>query len=640
MRISQEIIAQVQERVEIADIVGDFVTLKKKGQNLWACCPFHHEKTPSFSVAPAKGIYKCFGCGKAGDSIQFIMDIESLDFLDAIKFLAQKYGIEIPEEEEEADPAVQQAYNEKESMMIALNFAVKYFQELLWKDAAGRAIGLSYFKERGFSDAIINTFELGYSVQAWDGLLKAAQDKGFSPEILEKAGLIIQKEGKQYDRFRDRVIFPIHNISGKAIAFGARTLSKDKKQPKYLNSPETPVYHKSDVLYGIYQAKQTMRQEDHCYLVEGYTDVISLHLSGVANVVAASGTSLTENQIRLISRFSKNVTVLFDGDSAGLKAALRGVDLILAGNLNVKVVVFPEGEDPDSYSKKLGSTAFKAYLRENSRDFITFKAELLAKEAVNDPIRKAETIKEIVSSIGKIPDAVKRAVYLKECSVVLDIEESVLIAEQNKLEIGQRHKAVKEEQRGETEIADLEGLLKKEQQYDPGSQLAHQERESIRLLLNYGVSNLEEGYKVCDMLFQELEEITFQTPVYSEILELFKTELQKGQVPDVDFYARLNNEKIKAAVFELVADRYELSENWEKKFKILVGRETDNLRDSVFSNVLRLKHRSILLMIEESRQKLKNCKDEAEINHILQTQMQLNEVKKTLSEHLGMVIQR
>lgn len=417
MGLSPKTIQEVQDRAEIEEVVGDYVPLKKKGQNMWACCPFHDEKTPSFSVAPNKGIYKCFGCGKAGDSIQFIMDLEGLNFPEAIRQLADKYGIEI--EETESSPEQQEAYNERESLYIVLNFATEYFKDLLHNHPQGKSIGLSYFKERGFSNATIAEFDLGFTLDQWDGLIKAAKAAGHSEELLEKAGLIIKKEDKTYDRFRNRVIFPIHSISGKPIAFGARILINDKKQPKYINSPETDVYHKSEVLYGIAQAKKSIRDKENCYLVEGYTDVISLHQSGVENVVASSGTSLTTQQIKLIGRYAQNVTVLFDGDAAGLKAAMRGIDLILEGGLNVKVVIFPDGEDPDSYSQKMGDEAFKTFLTENAKDFIRFKSDLLLEETKKDPIKKAETIQDIVRSISKIPDPVKRAIYIKEWSDVL-----------------------------------------------------------------------------------------------------------------------------------------------------------------------------------------------------------------------------
>ncbi|MCG8339864.1 MAG: DNA primase, partial [Cytophagales bacterium] len=375
MTISQQTIAEVQSRVNIEEVVTDFITLKRKGQNLWACCPFHHEKTPSFSVAPTKGFYKCFGCGVSGDAITFVMEIEGISFPQAIKYLAKKYGIVIREEENEESH--QQQQNEKDSLYILLDIAKEYYTNILWKQKEGQRIGLSYLKERGFPQPLIEKFALGYSLDTWDAFYQFAKQKGYSEALLEKSGLIIQKESKTYDRFRDRVIFPIHNVGGKVIAFGARILQSEKNKPKYINSPETVVYQKSKALYGIYQAKQRLKQENSGYLVEGYTDVLAMHRVGIENVVASSGTSLTDDQIQLLSRFTKNIIVLFDGDTAGIKASLRGIDMILEKGLNVKTVLLPDKEDPDSYARKVGSTAFQDYLKTHVQDFITFKASIL-----------------------------------------------------------------------------------------------------------------------------------------------------------------------------------------------------------------------------------------------------------------------
>ena len=401
MRIDPETVERIKQTAAVADVIGDYVTIKKKGANYWACCPFHGEKTPSFSISPSKGIYKCFGCGKAGDSVRFIMDIEGLGYGEALRHLAKKYGIDIQEEEMTDDQLQRQ--NERESLLIMLEFAKEFFKKQLIDSEEGRSIALPYFKERGFSDATIQAFDLGYSPEGWDVFLKTALKQGFSQEIIEKAGLVTNKneEGKVYDRFRNRVIFPIHSVAGKVIAFGARILKSDaKNQAKYLNSPETEVYHKSAVLYGIAQAKNEIRQKDICYLVEGYTDVISLHQAGIKNVVASSGTSLTIEQIKLIGRFTNHVTVLYDGDSAGIKAALRGMDLILEEGLQVNLVVFPEGQDPDSYVRSIGSEAFIEYVKQESRDVISFQANLFMKEAGDDPFKKAELIKEMVQSIS------------------------------------------------------------------------------------------------------------------------------------------------------------------------------------------------------------------------------------------------
>ncbi|MGJ3235515.1 DNA primase [Marivirga sp.] len=638
MGLSPKTIQDVQDRAEIEEVVGDYVPLKKKGQNLWACCPFHDEKTPSFSVAPNKGIYKCFGCGKAGDSIQFIMDLEGLNFPEAIRQLADKYGIEI--EETESSPEQQEAYNERESLYIVLNFAAEYFKDLLHNHPEGKSIGLSYFKERGFSNATIENFDLGFTLDQWDGLIKAAKKAGHTEEILEKAGLIIKKEDKTYDRFRNRVIFPIHSISGKPIAFGARILINDKKQPKYINSPETDVYHKSEVLYGIAQAKKSIRDEENCYLVEGYTDVISLHQSGVENVVASSGTSLTTQQIKLIGRYAQNVTVLFDGDAAGLKAAMRGIDLILEGGLNVKVVIFPDGEDPDSYSQKMGDEAFKSFLKENANDFIRFKSDLLLEETKKDPIRKAETIQDIVRSISKIPDPVKRAIYIKECSDILEIDEALLIAEQNKVILREKQSKGDISKRQANYLSESFNQAPEQiqKQYTPFEVAVLQEKESIRLLLTYAELPLADDKLVIDYLLQELADTEFIHPVYAEILHDFVSHLKDGSILNESYFIKNGSEEVRKVIFSLYTDRYELSENWEKKFEIYTPHERQILNDSVYTHVLRLKHRSILHLMEKNTEKLKDTNSNEDEQIILQYLMQLNQAKMEIGNLLGMVV--
>ncbi|MCU0392683.1 MAG: DNA primase [Thermoflexibacter sp.] len=454
MRISPQTIQRIKDSADIVDVVQDFLSLKKKGQNYWACCPFHNEKSPSFSVAPAKGIYKCFGCGAAGDSVKFVMDLEGLSYPEALKYLANKYNIEIEEDNSVATDEYKAQQSLRESVLIAMQFAQRYYQNILHHDNEGKALGMTYFRERGFSLQTIEKFGLGYSRDDWHDFHKSATKEGFAEEILEKAGLIIKKEENEksnlYDRFRNRVMFPIYDLAGKVIAFGARILKKDEKQPKYLNSPENEVYKKSDVLYGIFQAKNEIRNQDNCYLCEGYTDVISLHQAGIQNVVASSGTSLTEGQIKLVKRFTDNITVLYDGDNAGIKASLRGIDLILEQGLNVRAVVFPHGEDPDSYVQKIGSLYFKEFLIENTKDFITFKAELLLGEVKTDPIRKAGAIRDITNSISKVPDGIKREIYAKHCAELFDIDTHTLLVEIDKTLIQkglQEDKRKQEEQR-------------------------------------------------------------------------------------------------------------------------------------------------------------------------------------------------
>ncbi|HLT05914.1 MAG TPA: DNA primase [Cyclobacteriaceae bacterium] len=639
MGISRITTEKVRERADIEDVVNDYVPLKKRGQNLWACCPFHHEKSPSFSVSPVKQFYKCFGCGKAGDAIQFIMDIEGIGFNEAIRHLANKYGIEV-EEETAPTPELVQAYNERESLYIALGFAKDFFVENLSTDE-GKAVGLSYFIERGFTPKIIEKFDLGYALDGWDYMLKAAKAAGFKEDILLKAGLVLEKEGdasRLYDRFRNRVIFTIHNLGGKPIGFGARILKQDKKQPKYINSPETEVYHKSDVLYGMFQAKQAMRQMDNCYLVEGYTDVISLHLSGIENVVASSGTSLTENQIKLIKRFTDNVTVLYDGDPAGIKASLRGIDMLLEGGLNVKAVVFPEGEDPDSYSRKVGSQTFKNYLQEQAKDFLSFKIALYAKEIETDPIQRAEVTRQVIQSIGKIPDPLIRAAYIKETSKLLEVEEDVIHIELNKLLFKKKKDHFSKPVDGvpESPLEDLLPQAKKEG-LSSAKLLALSEKETLRLLINYGFEKLAEDLHVCDYLLQEVQDLEFATPVYQRILAAYKSALENGILPDINYFLGMNDAEIKREVIDLITMAHEISPNWEKRHLIFTNKEQDNLSKAVYEGVLRLKRRVVKKLLDEAMNKVKEAKEE-EVEGLLAIYMELKNYQVDIDRQLGTVI--
>jgi DNA primase len=647
LKISQETLDRIHQSIDIAEVVGDFVTLKKKGQYYMACCPFHNEKTPSFTVTPAKGIYKCFGCGKAGDAIQFIMDLEGLNYIEAMKFLGKKYGVEISEEEQSSEEVQQQ--NERDSLYIVLNYAKNYFHDILLNHEEGQSIGLSYFKERGFSEETIKKFELGYSLEEWDGLLKKAVKENYKPEILEKAGLIITRENandsklsKQYDRFRGRVTFPIHNLTGKVIAFGARILKNDKNQPKYLNSPETEVYHKSKILYGIFQAKNSIRQEESCYLVEGYTDVISLHQAGIENVVASSGTSLTEDQIKLISRYTPNIIVLYDGDAAGIKASLRGTDMILEAGMNVSVVVFPNNEDPDSYVKKIGGVEFKKFIKSTKKDFITFKAEMFMKDAANDPLKRAEAIREIVVSISKIPDAIKRSVFFQQCSTLLHIDEGTLIAEHNKIKLTERNKKKDVGTEDLLPIPDdliLEELEKKTTELDVAGL---QEREIIRLLVNYG-SELMEEKKLSDYLIEQTEDVEFQHEVYKKIIEIFRVQKTSGNIPQIDFFIKHDDVEVRKEALELISTRYEISNNWELKHQIISLKPTDALSTLAYTTLLRLNFRKIQVMIKENRQELLKAqeeKNEEEVNKSLAVHMKLKDIEKEIAGELGNVVSR
>ncbi|WP_339924656.1 DNA primase [uncultured Cyclobacterium sp.] len=641
MAISNQTTDKVREQVDIEEVVNDYVPLKRKGQNLWACCPFHQESTPSFSVSPAKQIYKCFGCGKAGDPIQFIMDIEGLGFTEAIRHLAKKYGIEV-EEENNLDPADIQEYNEKESLYIALNYAKDFFHKNL-ESGEGASIGLSYLKERGFDPATIEKFELGYSLDGWDHLLKKANGAGFEESNLLKAGLILERENKPgnfYDRFRGRVMFPIHNLSGKAIAFGARIMTKDKKQPKYINSPETVIYHKSDVLYGIYQAKQSIRQTDKCYLVEGYTDVISMHMVGVENVVASSGTSLTESQIKLIKRFTDQVTVLYDGDDAGINASLRGIDMLLEGGLNVKAVVFPPNEDPDSFARKSGKEGFRKFLEKEEKDFIHFKIDLFAKDAADDPIKKAEAIRQVVLSISKVPDPIIRSVYAKESARLLGMEEDILLTELNRQLLKNQQKTKPSKFQKEADSSPIEAFLPgspEEENIKIQPRSFKEERELIRILINYGFEMVSEEMHVCEYLLEEIKELKFSTPIYQELLDHYKNALRQGLLPKFDYFLKIQNTKIKQEVIDMIAPTREVSKNWETKHQIFSKRESDDLSETTYKASLKLKSAYLKRMRDELEEKIKLAK-EGEIDALLTMHMELTQLKSQIDRELGNVV--
>lgn len=630
MSINQTSIEEIKTRIDIEEVVSDFVSLKRKGQNLWACCPFHDEKTPSFSVAPTKGIFKCFGCGKAGDAIEFVKEIEGLNYIEAMRYLGKKYGIQLEEEEDTPEELVRQSL--RESLFIVLGFAKDYFHDLLLHQSEGQSIGLSYFRERGYNQQIIKDFELGYSLDKWDGFLVEALEKGYTKEILVAAGLIIEKEEKTYDRFRGRVIFPIHNITGKVIAFGARTLQSDKGA-KYINSPETDVYQKSKVLYGLHQGRTAIRQNDQCYLVEGYTDVLSLHLSGIPNVVASSGTSLTDDQIKLIKRYTNNITVLFDGDSAGIKAALRGIDMILTSGANVRVVEFPEGEDPDSYARQLGTDEFQRFLQTSNTDFITYKTQLFLKEAAEDPIARAAVIREVVRSISKIPDALQRAIYIKQCSNQLEVDEFLLISELNKIQL-RSSSGFKEAQ--PPPITDLM-LEKRPRLGGLPDAVARQEKESIRLLLNYGDRKLEGGTSLHQYFFSELEEVEFKTAAYQQILALIKTEIDDHGMLDTKRMMEQVSGEVKTEMIDLLAERYEISNLWMDKFQIYVPTEEDILQDVAYSNLLRLKYRVVKKLITENREELRMAGPEEQLK-LLQVDVALKKSRNEIAKLLGIIV--
>lgn len=638
--ISKDTINKIYDAVDIIDVIGDFVSLKKSGSNYKALSPFVDEKSPSFMVSSQKQIFKDFSSGKGGDAVKFIMEHEGFSYPEALRYLAQKYGIEIEEDYVPSESKEQK--DDRESLFIVLNYAKNYFTENLFESEEGQSIGLSYFKERGYTDKTIRDFGLGYALDSWDAFYKNATQKQYSIDLLNKAGLIIQKEEdkKVFDRFRGRVIFPIHNQSGKAIGFGARILKVDKKAPKYLNSPETEVYNKSKVLYGFYQSKNEIRNKDFCYLVEGYTDVITLHQAGIQNVVASSGTALTPDQIKLIKRFTQNITVLYDGDDAGVRASMRGIDLILEQGLNVKVVLIPDGEDPDSFCKSQGAERFEQFVTENSKDFITFKTQYALKTAGNDPLKKAEIITEIVQSISKVPDSIKRAVFFQECSRILDINEQVLISAYNKNVLTERKRDSRNDNSTfDNAISAFEALPVQEEEKpkNKGGALRNQEREIIRLLLNYGATQLEEGTSVAHYILREVADVIFTNPSFQKVYDIFKEEVEaEKEVPALNFFIQHEEEDIRNTAVDLATEKFELSNNWEK-FSIFPKREHDYLDKIAFDTIIRLKWHNIKKLMKEVHLEMKDEKNEDELVLLQKKFFHLKKLEMSIASILGNV---
>ncbi len=630
MVISPETLQEVLSCVHIEEVVGEFITLKKKGQNLWACCPFHQEKTPSFSVSPTKGFYKCFGCGAAGDAITFIREIEGVGFVDAITHLAQKYGITIQESTQGPHTQIQ---HEKDSLFIVSEAAKDYYQDILQNDPEGVAIGKSYVETRQFSENVIKKFALGYSLDSWDAFCRFAQKKGYHDTLLEKVGLVIRKEERVYDRFRGRLLFPIHNPGGKVVAFAARTLQRNSKQPKYINSPETLIYHKSNLLYGMFQAKKAIQKLDHCYLVEGYTDVIRLHMMGILNVVASSGTSLTDKQVQQIGKLTQNLTVLFDGDVAGVKASLRGIDIILAQGLDVKVVPLPEGEDPDSYAQQVGVTALQKYLQENNQDFLTFKVTLLLQEAQNDPVLKAKVIQEVIQSISSIPDPIKRTVWIQQCSQLLQIDVDILTAEQEKnLLRQQQHEHQQQKRKALREGTVRMTLLPLE------DSIKMYERESMRMLLNHGSTLLDNNEPLYKYLMQELQDVHFCTPIYKRMIEDFHHHLAQDRVVDATYWIHHQDDDIQREAIDLMASPYTVSDQWEERHQIAIEKEEDDVNQAAFKNILRLKLRLVQQLITENQEALKKAPNAEEEDKLLHIHSELKQAEGSIAKQLGIVI--
>ena len=649
--IDKATVDRIYAAANIVDVISDFVTLKKKGVNYQACCPFHNEKTPSFVVSPSKGVFKCFGCGKGGNAVTFVMEHENMTYPEALKYVAKKYGIEV--NEHELLPEEQRRNDDRESMMVVSSYAADYFVRMLHETPEGQNIGIGYFRERGFSDATIKRFGLGYCTEVRDAFTRQALNDGYKEEFLVSTGLTIKREtGGYYDRFCGRVIFPIHSISGRVIAFGARTMRTDKKTAKYLNSPESEIYHKSDVLYGLYFAKRAITQQDCCILVEGYTDVISMHQAGIENVVASSGTSLTQGQIRMIARFSRNITIIYDGDSAGIKASLRGIDMVLKEGMNVRTVLLPDCEDPDSFARSHNASQVQDYILTHEEDFISFKIRLLMKEADGDPIKRAALISDIVQSISVIPDAITRSVYARECSRQMEVDENILLREIAMKRVG--HKAGPEAKEFIRKQEIIQRKQAKEAAYTPlqleaGSSIDELEHELIKYLLKYGTQNFEytEGKKstelnVAEVIINNLDQngITMKNPTFRKIYEEYKSMREAQEPIEINHFINHPDPEVCNVVVDLLTydENYPISKLW-KRFDIVVESEQDRLPTALPRAVILYKSKVIDDIIAELYPRLDDPSlSEEEKDEITRQITILNQERKSISKKLERLI--
>lgn len=643
--IDSATIGRILDTANISEVVSEFVTLKKRGVNQLGLCPFHNEKTPSFTVSPAKGIFKCFGCGKGGNSVNFIMELEQLSYPDALRWLAKKYHIELEEKEETQEEKMLK--DERESMMIVSAFAQKYFSRYLLQENEGRTVGLSYLRERGIRDDIISKFELGFCPDGKDLFTQAAQREGYKMEFLEKTGLTIKRDDWIRDRFGGRVIFPVHNVAGRVIAFGGRTLTNDKKVAKYLNSPESEIYHKGRTLYGIYQAKRDITRLDKCYLVEGYTDVLAFHQAGIENVVASSGTSLTIEQIRLIRRFSPNITIVYDGDEAGIKASLRGIDMVLEEGINVKVLPLPKGEDPDSFARSMSASQLVEYIKEKETDFIKFKTQLLMETVQNDPVSKARLINEIVHSISVIPDTITRTIYIKECSRLMDVQELVLYSEIRKIQ----NKQSEDHTRKELQELQVKAVI-------PGTQVVErtvvnpfetEERELIRILLKYFHQEVHKfeveetkqvhSISVGEYVIQELEndELVSVNQKVKSILAEMEKNLGNMDFDPIRVFTQHPDNEISQYASNLLSEKYTQSKRWSRG-GAFVESESDLLYLLVPKLVQEYKLRKVKALLKKLEQQISEASknDQPELMMDLMNQYQnLKKIVKELSTLLG-----
>jgi DNA primase len=638
--ISQETVNKIFDTVDIVEVISDYVTLKKSGTNYKGLSPFSNEKTPSFMVSPSKGIFKDFSSGKGGNAVGFLMEHEKLSYPEALQYLAKKYNIEI--EQTELTPEEIQQRNERESLLAVTQFAQKYFTEQL-HTAEGKAVGLSYLRQRGFRDDIIEKFQLGYSPEERKALTNSALKAGYKQDFLVKTGLTIEKEDYVFDRFAGRIIFPILGISGNVVGFGGRTLRSDKNTAKYLNSPESDIYHKSRILYGLFQAKKGIVNSNRCFLVEGYTDVIALHQAGIENVVSSSGTALTVEQIRLIKRFTENITILYDGDEAGLKASFRGIDMILEEGLNVKVLLFPEGEDPDSFSQGRSSSDFIAFIDENERDFITFKTEVLIADTKNDPIKRANMITEIVRSVAVIPDGIKRSVYLKECSLLLDVDEAVLYNEVNKIRERRREQSWKRERQSPDQL--VVPVQPTVPAFVQNVYSEIEEREIIYFLLKFGNHSLKLSSEkntditVSQYIIREIQndELQFTNLVYKLVFEDVLAIIESGRKISERVFTFHDNKEIQDLAVDIVTSKYELSKVWKRK-ESYIEMPGENLGVEVPKALLLYKLKVVDMALDDLRQQIGEAekgKNETKVMELMAHLRDLEGTKNEISNVIG-----
>jgi len=633
------------QTARIEEVIGEFVQLKRAGSNLKCLSPFTDERTPSFVVSPAKQIFKCFSTGKGGTVVTFLMEKEHFSYPEALRWLAAKYSIEIPELSEPSAEDLAQK-NERDSLFIINEFAKNYFADNLLKNEEGIAVGLSYFEERGFRRDIIERFQLGYCLNSGDDFTKAAASKGYNINYLEQVGLVKQKDERHFDFFRGRVMFPIHSITGRVLGFGGRTLITDKKIAKYFNSPESIVYNKSEILYGLYFAKGDIVKYDECLLCEGYTDVISMHQAGIQHAVSSSGTSLTKEQVKLVKRYTQNLTILYDGDTAGIKASFRGIDLILEEGMNVKVVLFPDGEDPDSFSKKVGTTELQTYIKEHKQDFISFKSGILLEEGNNDPIKLAELIKEIIHSVSLIPDQITRSVYVQSIASQFNMSESLISAELIKLKRNQVSRDFSEPKIKEVEVIPQEIVSTAE--LKTKDSFIH-EYELIRLLIKFGTHEVQipssekesHSMTVLELILLELsyDDLLFKNELYKKIIAIFEQGLKENLLYSANYLKRLEDQDVVRLVSEIEANDDELSHNWVLKFSIYTKSEEDNLYQTVMNSIYFFKFKKVEEKLNEISDLLKNNElPDQDVLLLLSEQMAYEKIKKLLSDKLGRTI--